>query len=141
MSFQDRLSINAGQKFCRKHSVILSIFIKLPFVFVLSIFEWPLKTGFTVLYLSDTYKLYPPLILCILETPKGVLSQTVKTKMKCRKRVCGISPGSALFANIKTNLHSSENSSLTPKTQNGSSHTYCIRQTDRQIFYSLRSFT
>ena len=36
-----------------EHSAILSTFIKLPFVFktfVLSIFEWPLKTGFTVLY-------------------------------------------------------------------------------------------
>ena len=35
----------------REHSAILPIFIKLPFVFktfVLSIFEWPLKTGFTV---------------------------------------------------------------------------------------------
>ena len=34
-----------------EHSTILSTFIKLPFVvkiFVLSIFEWPLKTGFTV---------------------------------------------------------------------------------------------
>ena len=34
-----------------EHSVILSTFIKLSFVikiFVLSIFEWPLKTGFTV---------------------------------------------------------------------------------------------
>ena len=33
----------------REHSTILSTFIKLPFVFktiVLSIFEWPLKTGF-----------------------------------------------------------------------------------------------
>ena len=33
-------------------SAILSIFIKLPFVikiFVLSIFEWPLRTGLTVL--------------------------------------------------------------------------------------------
>ena len=33
-----------------EHSAILSTFIKLPFViyiFVLSIFEWPLKTGFT----------------------------------------------------------------------------------------------
>ena len=33
------------------HSAILSTFIKLPFVFktfVLSRFEWPLKTGFTV---------------------------------------------------------------------------------------------
>ena len=35
----------------REHSAILSTFFKLPFVikiFVLSIFEWPLKTGFTV---------------------------------------------------------------------------------------------
>ena len=35
----------------REHSAILLTFIKLPFVFktfVLSIFEWPLKTGFTV---------------------------------------------------------------------------------------------
>ena len=34
------------------HSAILLTFIKLPFVikvFVLSFFEWPLKTGFTVL--------------------------------------------------------------------------------------------
>ena len=33
------------------HSAILSTFIKLPFVikiFVLSIFEWPLYTGFTI---------------------------------------------------------------------------------------------
>ena len=45
--FQDRLSLNAGQK----HSALPSTFIKLPFVikiFVLSIFEWPLKIGFTV---------------------------------------------------------------------------------------------
>ena len=36
-----------------EHSAILSTFIKLPFViknFVLSIFEWPLKTGFTALF-------------------------------------------------------------------------------------------
>ena len=44
--FQDRLSLNAGQKYCRmlqgEHSAILLTFIKLPFVikiFVLSIFE------------------------------------------------------------------------------------------------------
>ena len=39
--FQDRLSLNAGQKY---------FFIKLPVViklFVLSIFEWPFYTGFT----------------------------------------------------------------------------------------------
>ena len=36
---------------CSKDSAILSTFIKLPFVikiFILSSFEWPLKTGFTV---------------------------------------------------------------------------------------------
>ena len=50
------LSLNAGQKYCRmpqgEHSAILSTFIKLPFVikiFVLSIFEWPFYTGFTVI--------------------------------------------------------------------------------------------
>ena len=38
-----------------EHSAILSTFIKLPFVikiFVLSIFEWPLYTGFTVFTLT-----------------------------------------------------------------------------------------
>ena len=55
IGFQDQLSLNAGQKYCRmikgEHSAILSTCIKLPSVikiFVLSIFEWPLKTGFTV---------------------------------------------------------------------------------------------
>ena len=53
---EDLLSLNAGQKNCRmlqgEHSAILLTFIKLPFViqiFVLSFFEWLLKTGFTVL--------------------------------------------------------------------------------------------
>ena len=55
IGFQDRLLLNAGQKYCTmlqgEHSAILSTFIKLPFgfkIFVLSIFEWPHKTGFTV---------------------------------------------------------------------------------------------
>ena len=46
---------NAGQKYCRmlqgEHSTILSTFIKLPFaikIFILSIFDWPFYTGFTV---------------------------------------------------------------------------------------------
>ena len=53
--FSRPISLNAGQKCWRmlplEHSAILSTFIKLPFVnktFVLSIFEWLLKTGFTV---------------------------------------------------------------------------------------------
>ena len=56
IGFQDQISLNAGQKYCRmlqgEHSAILSTFIKIPFVikiFVLSIFEWPFYTGFTVL--------------------------------------------------------------------------------------------
>ena len=55
IDFQGQLSLNAGQKYCRtlqgEHSAILSTFIKLPSVikiFVLSIFEWRLKTDFTV---------------------------------------------------------------------------------------------
>ena len=57
IDFQDQISLNAGQKYCRmlkgEHSAIHLTFIKLPFdiktmTFVLSIFEWPLKTGFTV---------------------------------------------------------------------------------------------
>ena len=55
IGFQDQLLLNAGQKYCRmlqgEHSAILSTFIKLPFVikiFVLSIFEWPFYTSFTV---------------------------------------------------------------------------------------------
>ena len=55
IDFQDRLLLNAGQKYCRMlqgdHSAILSTFIKLLLVikiFVLSILEWSLKTGFTV---------------------------------------------------------------------------------------------
>ena len=52
----DRLLLNTGQKYNRmlqwERSATLSTFIKLPFVIkilVLSIFEWPLETGFTVL--------------------------------------------------------------------------------------------
>ena len=48
IGFQDQLSLNAGQKYCRmlqgEHPAMLSTFIQLPFVikvFVLSIFEWP----------------------------------------------------------------------------------------------------
>ena len=60
--FQYWLSLHAGQKYCRmlqgEHSAILLTFIKLPFVikiFVLSIFEWPFKTGLTVSFFSVRY--------------------------------------------------------------------------------------
>ena len=59
IGFQDPVSLNAGQKYCRmlqgEHSAKLSTFIKLPLVikiFVLSIFEWPLKTGFSAFTLK-----------------------------------------------------------------------------------------
>ena len=52
LGFEGQLSLNAGQKYCRMFvSALLSTFIKLPFVikiFVLSIFEWPFNTYFTV---------------------------------------------------------------------------------------------
>ena len=60
IGFQYQLSLNAGQKYCRmlqrEHSALLSAFIKLLFIFktfVLSIFEWPLKTGFTCFFEQD----------------------------------------------------------------------------------------
>ena len=59
IGIQDQLLRNTGQKYCRmpqgEHSAILLTFVKLPFdikIFVLSIFEWPFYTGFTVKALS-----------------------------------------------------------------------------------------
>ena len=53
--FNTDLSLNAGQKYCRmlqrEHSAIHLTLIKIPDsikTFVLCIFKWPLKTGFTV---------------------------------------------------------------------------------------------
>ena len=63
--FQDQLSLNAGQKYCRmpqgEHSAILLTFIKLPFVFkifVLSFLEWLFYTGFT-LFKDQLSTLFP----------------------------------------------------------------------------------
>ena len=67
--FQDQISLNAGQKYCRmlqgEHSAIISTIIKLPFVikiFVLSIFEWPLYTGFTVVFKLIVKSRYPTIV-------------------------------------------------------------------------------
>ena len=53
IGFQDQLSLNAGQKYCRmlplEHSAVLLTFIKLPFVikiFVLSILSGRFTQGF-----------------------------------------------------------------------------------------------
>ena len=57
LGFQDQFSFKAGQKYCRmlqgERSALHLTFIKLPFVikiFVLSNFEWPFYTGFTVIW-------------------------------------------------------------------------------------------
>ena len=72
IGFQDQLSLNVGQKYYRmlqgEHSALLSTCIKLPFVikiFVLSIFEWPLKTGLTVV------------LIYVLSAQKNCLNETV----------------------------------------------------------------
>ena len=72
--FQDPSLLNAGQKYCRmlqwEHSAILSTFIRLPFViksFVVSIFEWPIKTGFTVYTLCDYWTVTHNLLLLCSE--------------------------------------------------------------------------
>ena len=59
IGFQEQLSLNAGQKYCRmlhrEHSAKLLTIVKLPFVikiFILSIFEWPFYTGSTVAQLE-----------------------------------------------------------------------------------------
>ena len=82
IGFQDQLLLNAGQKFCRilqwEHSAILLTFIKLPFVikiFVLSIFEWPFYTDFTVFliqkFVSDfTWKIFFILFLYMESQPQ-----------------------------------------------------------------------
>ena len=80
MGFQYQLLLTAGQKYCRmlqrEHSAILSPCIKLPHgfkTFVLSIFEWPLKTGFTVfLHLIQLFSVFLTLkhIFCLVQCIK-----------------------------------------------------------------------
>ena len=51
-----------------EHSAILLTFIKLPFVikiFILSIFEWPFYTGFTVIYKPFSL-LFTKTVICFL---------------------------------------------------------------------------
>ena len=60
IGFQDQLLLNAGQKYCRmlKGSILQYFGPSLSYhfvmkIFVLSIFEWPLKTCFTVSKSAD----------------------------------------------------------------------------------------
>ena len=65
-----------------EHSAILSTFIKQPFVikiFVLSFFEWPLKTGFTVVgFVTFIYTVSRLFFFIPLQLPNpwlGIVSQ------------------------------------------------------------------
>ena len=57
IGFQDQLLLNAGQKYCRMlqgtHSAIFRPSVSYNLSFVLSIFEWPFYTGFTVVCLHN----------------------------------------------------------------------------------------
>ena len=80
MGFQDQILLNAGQKYYRmlqwEHSAILLTCIELPHgfkTFVLSIFEWPLKTGFTVktyMFIDKTCLLFKILSVVFFKKPK-----------------------------------------------------------------------
>ena len=73
-AFQDQLSLNARQNYCRMlqgEPAILSTFIELPFVikiFVLFIFEWPLYTGLTVNKSATSIFCFPASGDCIYHT-------------------------------------------------------------------------
>ena len=87
--FQDQLSLNAGQKYCRmlqgEHSAILSTFIKLPFVIliiVLSIFDWPLKTGFNVSKHRNAENMVNVLKFQTQDACQKGLDKTVQTQIR-----------------------------------------------------------
>ena len=69
IGFQDQPSLNAGQKYCRMLQgafcipltlikILLTITITVIKIFVLSIFEWPFCTGFTVILIPHTMSLW-----------------------------------------------------------------------------------
>ena len=60
-------------------------------------------SGSTLSHPHDASILLVKLTLCILEIPKGVLWQIVKTQTKCRKH--GKKSGPALFAKINAGVH------------------------------------
>ena len=71
IGFQDQLSLNAGQKYCsilQYFRPSLSYHLSLRY-FLLSIFEWPFYTGFTV-YEDFAINLICPNFLCSIWTGK-----------------------------------------------------------------------
>ena len=95
IGFQYQLLLNAGQKFCRmlqgEHSAILLTFIKLPLVikiYVLSIYEWPFYTGFTVYILNVKLRLFSMSSIVgsvdSLQMPRHARACTAGFKYGCR---------------------------------------------------------
>ena len=79
---------------------ILSTFIKLPFVvktFVLSIFEWPLKTGFTVSAVPDGTNLKGPNALHVFYITKLVSDDVVTLTFNGHNRTQGLSNSRTTF--------------------------------------------
>ena len=72
--FQERLTLNAGQKYCRmlQESILHYFPPALSKTFVLSIFEWQLKTGFTVTQLNITYYPQPLFLLTVCHNVSGI---------------------------------------------------------------------
>ena len=62
IGFKDQLSLNAGQKYCRMLQESILQYFRTSLSYHLSlrpfIFEWPLKTGFTVFVLLLAYIKY-----------------------------------------------------------------------------------
>ena len=81
-----------------EHSAILLTFIELPFVFeafVLSIIEWPLKTGFTNFYISDHNKLpFMAMLRNLRNLIKAGISNKHHTKVirRLTDEVCTVLP-------------------------------------------------
>ena len=99
-----------------EHSAILSTFIKLLFVFntfVLSIFEWPFKTGFTV--------------LCFFPFQVDIFSfgMFMFELLTCRFPLADINnPAVHVCNGGRPNITSEVRTSIYPLYSDGSSHTY-----------------
>ena len=107
IGFQDQLSLNAGQKYCRmlqgEHSAILLTFIKLPFVikvFCFVYFEWLLLVLlYHILLISTMSKLF---FKCIhLSSRKWHFNPFLTMRIAVHSLVCLYT----LVAYIANNLH------------------------------------
>ena len=106
IGFQDQLLLNAGQTYCRmlqgEHSAIPSTFIRLLFVikiFVLSVFEWPFHTGFTVhtQLPNVTRSLVVSRVFSFTYTVKPVLSKRSRDNIQNPIHNCLLSTGACLI--------------------------------------------